>query len=702
MSIPNAMNRKKAIVLRARLGFLLVCVFAMAIAVRLCVVMFVQGPHWKAELIKKNVQERRLHPTRGNIFSDNGSLLATSLPFYRLALDPTVAEPAVFKAGVDSLAWLLSRQFQDKSTNEYKRRLLDARASGKEFIYLNRDYVDYQVKKKMATWPIFREGKMGGGVIFEKSERRYMPFRHLGFRTIGFLNEDFGGAGLEFTYNPVLAGTEGKGIFRKIAGGHWKPVVEVSRPKRGLDIQTTIDINIQDVAEASLEAALRKHRANFGCVVVMKVETGEIKAMANLGSTKDGNFAEKYNYAVAMRTDPGSTMKLASFMALLEEKYVTLDQKVDADDGSFKIMDRTMTDHEKGGYGVITVEDAFAKSSNIATSKLVMECFGKRPAKYVDYLHRFGLDVPLEFQLRGEAVPLIKTPSDPSWSGVSLPWMSVGYEVLLSPLQVLTFYNAVANGGKMIQPLLVKEIRNGDDVVERFEAKTLVDNIASESTLDQAKELLCGVVDHGTAMAIRNTDYRIAGKTGTAQKNFGHGYVDKYYTSFCGFFPADKPKYSCIVVIDEPKSFWQHGADVAAPVFKEVAEKVNSLEIDMHKPLPSGEQRFAQDMPAIGSGNLAELHSLCNRFGLNNYTKGEVEEWVRARPVNQAVQWQPMASKEGRLPDLRGLSLRDALFIVENKRYHVTHYGQGRVVAQSPGPGATMGKGGTVNLLLKN
>lgn len=698
----NAMNRKKAIVLRARLGFLLVCLFALAIAVRLCYVQMVDGPKWKAELLKKNVEERVLKPTRGNIYSDNGSLLATSLPFYRVAFDPTAPHDSVFKPGIDSLAWLLSRQFGDQSAAEYRHRILDARHSGKEFIYLNRAFVDYQVKKKMTSWPIFRKGKIKGGVIFEKSERRYMPFRHLAFRTVGFLNEDNGGAGLEFTYNPILAGSPGKGIFRKIAGGHWKPVVEISRPRRGLDIQTTIDINIQDVAEASLEQALRTHRANFGCVVVMKVETGEIKAMANLGLMKDGQYGEKYNYAVAMRTDPGSTMKLASFMALVEEGCVKPEDKVETGNGVLDIMGLKMVDHKEGGYGTITVEEAFAKSSNVATSKLTMACFGKRPQKYVSYLHKFGLDIPLDFQLRGGAEPLIKTPSDPSWSGVTLPWMSVGYEVLMSPLQVLTFYNAVANNGTMVQPLLVKEIRDGDDVVERFQSKTLAEDIASEKTLETVRDMLVSVVEKGTATNIRNTEFRIAGKTGTAQKIINGRYTEKYYTSFCGFFPAEKPKYSCIVVIDEPKGWQQYGADVAAPVFKEVAEKVNSLEIDMHKQLTHDEQHaIATDMPRVGSGYMPDLHDLCNRFGVHNYNNDSVDEWVRARPVNQAVEWKPVVARQGRLPDVRGMVLRDALYLIENKGYHVSHFGEGRVVSQSPAPGAAMMKGGTVSLLLK-
>lgn len=703
----TAMNRKKAIVLRARLGFLGVCLVALAIVTRLCVVMFVQGPKWKAEMLKKNVQERVLRPTRGNIYADNGSLLATSLPFYRVGFDPTVAEDSVFKPGIDSLAFLLSRHFRDKSAAEYRNRIVDARKAGEEFIYLNTARIDYQERKKMQHWPIFRNGKNKGGVIFEKVERRYMPFGHLAFRTVGFMNEGNGGAGLEFTYNPELEGTKGKGIFRKIAGGHWKPVVEISRPKSGYDIQTTLDINIQDVAEASLEAALRKHRASYGCVVVMKVETGEIKAMANLGLTPSGQYAEKYNYAVAQRTDPGSTFKVASYMALLEERFVKPTDKVDAGDGSFKIMDREMTDHHEGGYGVITVADALAKSSNIATSKLIMSCFGKRPQKYLEYLHRFGLDADLRFQLRGAAPPMVKTTSDPSWSGITLPWMSVGYEVLVSPLQILAFYNGIANKGQMLQPLLVKEIREGDNVVQRFATKVLVENMATDETLQTITDMMVGVVENGTASNIRNNDYKIAGKTGTAQKVINGRYTERYNTSFCGFFPADKPKYSCIVVIDEPRSGWSYGGDVAAPVFQEVAEKVNSLELDMHKPLfdeqdgSKNEPRFAHDLPFIGSGNLPELHTLLNRFGVNNYAKGEVEDWVRARPINQAVQWQPLNIKQGRLPNLQGLTLRDALYLMENKGYHVAHFGQGRVYRQTPGPGAALSRGSTVSLLLK-
>jgi len=699
------MNRKKAIVLRARLAFIGMCLVGMAIAGRLIWVQVVQGPRWLAELQKNNVQERVIVPTRGNIYSDNGSLLATSLPMYRLAMNPHKDNipDTVFTAGLDSLSWLMSRTFHERTEGEYKTMLRQARRDGRKFIYLTRTYIDYPTKKKVMHWPLLRSTRKISGAIFDKIERRYTPFGELAARTVGYVKETRG-VGLEQSFDAMLAGTSGRGIFRRIAGGHWKPIVEISRPHSGFDIQTTLDVNIQDVAQAALRNALLKHQASFGCVVLMKVETGEIKAMANLGRNAAGSYSENFNYAVGLRTEPGSTFKLATFMALLEEGCVSLTDSVATGKGKYQIMDKTMSDSHEGGYGTISALRAFAQSSNIGTAKLAMRCFGSNHQKFINYIQKFGLLSPLNFQIKGEARPLIKTPGAANWYGTTLPWLSTGYEVEMSPLQMLTFYNAVANGGTIMQPFVVKEIRDGDHVLEQYKPKVLAENIASEKTLQNAKDLLIEVVETGTASEIKNTSYRIAGKTGTAQKIINRRHVNKYFTSFCGFFPADKPKYSCIVVIDQPEGIYQYGADVAAPVFKEVSEKVNSQEIDMHKELgPPQGQHFAKDLPRVGGGNRAELHQILGTLGVADEAKDSVGDWVQARAADQAVRWSStryLAAPE-RLPDVRGMMLRDALYLIENKGYRVRHLGQGRVTNMTPTPGRSLPKGSTVVLTLR-
>ncbi len=698
------MNIKKSILIRVRIAFIPVILLAMAIMYKIFVIQVVEGARWEKAFRQQVFQNREIKATRGNIYSDNGSLLATSLPFYRVAMDPTLVADEVFEAKVDSLGLLLSRFFKNKSEQEYTRRLRDYRADKRRFVYLSRDLINHQDKKAMMEWPIFREGRLKGGVIFEKVEMRFKPFNNLALRTIGYINEDKGGAGLEYSFDAQLAGQNGMSLFRKVSGGSWKPVYDGSevKPIEGLDIQTTIDVNLQDVAENALYRALQKHQANYGCVLVMEVATGHIKAMANLGSNGKGDYIEKYNYAVAEqgKTEPGSTFKLASFLALFEESNVSPDQKIETGNGRYDFSGNFLTDSKPGGHGEITVQEAFEKSSNIAIARLIKDEFGKKPQRYLDYMREFGLATPLGFQMKGEAHPYIKTPLDPTWSGISLPWMSVGYELQVSPLQILTFYNAVANNGKLIQPLIVKEIRRADKVVESFEPVVFNKKISSDRSLQIVRRMLEGVVEKGTASNIRNSAYKIAGKTGTSQKIKNGRYTKSYYTSFAGYFPADKPKYSCIVVIDDPKGFQQYGSDVAAPVFKEVADKVYSLDVEMHRLFPKTRNAEQGVFPLIQAGNLQDLSYLCNEIGVSNHLNGPADEWVRAAPVNNAVFWKNNEAAYDRLPDVRGMTLKDALYILENKGVKVHFSGVGRVVEQSQSPGSRVLKGSWISIRL--
>jgi len=697
-------NIKKSIVLRVRLAFLLVFLFSVAIVVKLVKVQTVEGEKWRKLARENLLQYRVVKAVRGNIYSDNGSLLATSLPFYKVAIDPTIAEKEIYKQGIDSLAFLLSRYFKDKSEKEYRRKINDARVSRKHYIVLNYQMINYQAKKMMSQWPIFREGRNKGGVVFEKVDKRFRPFSYLALRTVGFINENNKGAGLEFSFNKQLGGRDGEALFRRIAGGNWKPVYNGTevRPLEGMDIQTTIDINLQDVAESSLLRHLSVHDADYGCVVLMEVKTGEIKALANLGKVP-GGYAENYNYAVGNQglTEPGSTFKLASMMALFEDSDSSPEDSIETGNGAFEFYDKIMTDSKPGGHGKITVKEAFAKSSNIAVSRLVNDHFATNPNKYIDYIHNFGLADPINFQMDGEARPYIKTTEDKSWSGISLPWMSIGYELKLSPLHLLTFYNAVANQGKMIQPIIVKEVRTADHSLEQFQSQVIKEKICSDKTLEVLKKMLEAVVEEGTANNINNTIYKIAGKTGTAQKIKDGLYTKSYYTSFVGYFPADNPKYSCIVVIDNPKGFKQYGSDVAAPVFKEVADKVYAQDIEMHLKLETQIAAVNDGIfPVIKSGNAEDLKLVCNELGISNHQYGEEEEWVAARTENNAVVWNNKKMKEGLIPDLSGMTLRDALYVAENKGLRVKYTGAGRVAEQFPGPGNRLVKGTVLTIRL--
>lgn len=699
------MNIKKSIVLRARIAFLAVLVFSLAVVYRLVKVQVVDGEKWRKMAQENVMQYKVVKATRGNIYSDNGSLLATSLPFYKIALDPAEIDDKVFKEGLDSLCLLLSNYFKDRSPKEYERRIRDAKAENRRYMMLNHTMVNYQTKKMMSQWPVFREGRIKGGVIFEKVEKRFRPFSYLAMRTIGFVNEDNNGVGLEKSFNEYLAGRDGEALFRKMAGGNWKPVHDETevRPKQGVDIQTTIDINLQDVAESSLLRHLTLHDADKGCVILMEVQTGEIKAIANLGKLASGGYTEIYNYAVGNEglTEPGSTFKLASMIALFEETNVQLTDTVDTGNGIYKFYDRNMVDAKPGGYGKITVQEVFEKSSNVGTSILINEHFGVKPQKFVDYIYNMRLAEPINFQLKGEAIPYIKKQSDRSWSGITLPWMSIGYELKLAPIHTLTFYNAVANGGKMIQPIIVKEVKSADQSLEKFKTKVLKEKICSDRTLEMVKIMLEGVVERGTARNINNTVYKIAGKTGTAQIIENRQYTKNYYTSFVGYFPADRPKYSCIVVIDNPKGFNRYGADVAAPVFKEIADKIYARDLDMHAPLEKPVVTVHGVFPVIKAGYFQDLRLICNEMSISNHLKSEEEDWVEAKASQNAVFFDKRQAIKDKMPEVTGMRLRDALYILENLGLTVSFSGNGRIVHQSVSPGANISKGAQVYLTLE-
>jgi cell division protein FtsI (penicillin-binding protein 3) len=675
----------------------------MLIVWKIWVLQFVEGDQWEKVAQKNGIRAMIVKATRGNIYSDNGSLLATSLPFYRVAIDPTVAKPAAFKAGIDSLALMLSQQFPEKSKKEYLIKIKNARAKGKRYLVLTRQMINYQVKKAMTAWPIIREGRKGG-VIFEKMDRRYRPFSELAFRTIGFVNEDYRGAGLEYSFNSQLAGKDGEAIFTKIAGA-WKPLHDESelQPEQGYDIQTTININLQDVAEAALEKHLRMHKADYGCVVLMEVKTGEIKAIANLAMNRDSSYSENYNYAVASLTDPGSTFKLASMIALFEDKDLDLDHVINTGNGKFQFYDQIMTDSKPGGYGKLTVKQAFAKSSNVAISRMVFEHFKSTPEKYIEYIKQMKLDQPLGFQMQGEAVPYIKNPKDTTWSGVTMPWMSIGYEMKISPLHILSLYNAVANNGKMIVPIIVNNTNRADKILEQYHARVLEEKICSDQTLQKVKTLLEAVVEEGTAQNIKNPDYKIAGKTGTAQKIKNGIYTKNYYTSFAGYFPAEKPKYSCIVVIDSPKGFHLYGGDVSAPVFKEIADKIYAQDPEMHKVLKSDKSLLVNKLtlPKLKPGYADDLKLLCNQLGVSNHGSDQ-DEWIDGDNSQKFIAWKNRTVRDGIVPNVQGMSLRDALYLLENNGLRVAVLGKGKVISQSVMAGERAIRGNGITLVLGN
>ncbi|MBL0740139.1 penicillin-binding protein [Chryseolinea lacunae] len=695
------MNIKKSILLRVRIAFLFVVLFAIAVVVKTGHIQFVEGEKWAAMGERISFDYKRVKATRGNIYSDNGSLLATSLPFYKIAFDATLPKDEVFNSGLDSLAGHLSRFFGDKSKTDYKRMLKDARATGKQYVILSRKHIDYQDKKVMMRWPIFREGRLRGGAIFEKIDVRYRPFSGLSGRTIGYINENDKGVGLEFSFNKQLGGQDGYAYYQKIAGGIWKPVFDANNVKavEGLDLQTTLDVNLQDVAETALHKAMLQHNADDGMVCVMEVATGNIKAISNLSSDGHGNFVERFNFVTGQLFEPGSTFKLVTMIALLEDSPVELNDSIDTGNGEYTFYNKTVRDHEEGGLGRVSVQDAFEHSSNVAMAKLVDKHFGLRPQKFVDYVDQLKLSQPLGVQIAGEPTPKIKRPGQKGWSGISLPWMAYGYGFEITPLHTLALYNAVANNGKMIKPIFVKSVRRADEEEEEFESEVLNNKICSSETLDKMKLLLEGVVERGTAKNIKGTHYRIAGKTGTAQILENGRYTKKYITSFVGYFPAHAPKYSAIVLIKNPRGWYQYGSSVAAPVFKEIADNIYARDINLHQPMDVRKFKLQDVLPVIRAGNQQELTMLCNSLGISSHSQTE-EEWVRSSREGNGVNWKKSIAGKNLVPDVMGMTFRDAVYLLENSGLKVFYEGKGRVKQQSLLPGGRVARGNRIFIKL--
>lgn len=685
---------KQTILLRTRIAFLAVFVFAVAIVVKLVYIQFFQGGYWKKEAEVAGLAYRPIKATRGNIYADDGSLLATSLPFYRVALDPCIVDETMFQEQVGQLSQLLANFYKDKSAETYQQLIQNARQDKRRYLVLSKRWIDYQAKKTMSQWPIFCQGRWRGGVLFEKVEKRFQPFKNLAVRTIGFINAQEYGAGLEYSFNQDLKGIDGSALYQKTVGGNWKMIYDgaTDRPVHGYDLETTIDINLQDVAHHSLLKALQASEAAYGCAVVMEVQTGEIKAMVNLSRTDNAQYKEYYNYAVGNQgaTEPGSTFKLVSMLALLEETSAALTDTVDTGDGRFQFYDRIMKDVKRGGFGELTVQEVFEYSSNIGMARLIDETFGANPQKFVDYVHKLSLSKPLGLQMVGVGVPLIKNPKSPEWSGVTLPWMSIGYELKMTPLHTLTLYNAVANNGKMIQPIIVKKVKQANRTIKEFRGAVLNKKICADATLQKLKTMLEGVVERGTASRFRHGFYQIAGKSGTANKVVNGKYTHDTYASFVGYFPAASPRYSCIVVIDSPQRYaWHFGAAVAT-VVKDIADKIAAKDLAAQDFITARSHTAPFGIfPLIRAGYRDELLQLCDALGIACRNRELAAAWVRSTVDGDHIAWKANgAPKAGQVPHVLGMTLKDALFLLENCGLKVIVQGHqgGRVEAQSMPP----------------
>ena len=694
------MSLKASILLRTRLVFVLGMLLALGISTKIVYLQYATKDKWKQLPDTPMQRHVILQADRGSVYASDGSLLATSLPYYKIAIDPTLPSDYLLKQNLDSLCWLLADFFGENKAAYYKEKILRARVEKKRYLPLITREISHATRKRIMHWPLLREGRLTGGVILDKVSRRFRPFGNLAVRTIGYMNRRQRGiVGLEYSFDRVLGGEDGRVLIERSLGGRWRPLYDGSEihPRHGEDIYTTLDVNIQEVAQSSLLQAMYKHQADYGTAVVMEVETGEIKAIANLSRSAKGRFVSNYNYAVAGQgvVEPGSTFKLATILALLEHGNLQLSDSVQTGGGTFSVYNSVMRDDKRGGWGMLSVEEAFLYSSNIGIARLAIRHFGAQPELYTRYLsERLHLSEPLGFQLKGEGRPYLKTPMDSSWSGTSLAWMAHGYEIALSPLQLLTLYNAVANDGRMVAPLLVRSIRKDERIVEKFKSRVIEKKIASQENIEQLQTLLEEVVLLGTAKNIRSNYYRMAGKTGTAKKYKEGRYVDQYYASFVGYFPADAPQYSCIVAIDNPRQGGTYGAEVAGPVFRKIADRV------CRRGLRVSSLRPATDMPRIGGGWSSDIKLLCDELGID-YLPLQRPAWVRTINAGMRVAFRRIAATD-RVPDLRGMTLRDALYLAENAGLRPLRRRSGtRVLYQYPPPGGKLLRGSDITLTMK-
>jgi cell division protein FtsI (penicillin-binding protein 3) len=644
---------------------------AIAIAIKLTNIQWVEGDYYRKLAKERTVKNFVIPSNKGNIYSSDGSLLATSIPNYEIRFDALAPKLETFENNVQSLSDSLAVVL-GKPSSFYQNELRRARATNNRYYLIARNlsYTDYI---KIKGFPLFKLGAYKGGIIVEQKTVREHPIGKIAERTIGYERKTpagtYDGKGIEWAYRKYLNGKDGKILKQKIAKGQWKPIRDVNEvdPQDGYDVISTIDVYIQDIAHHALLKQLQEYEADHGCVVVMETETGKVRAIANLGRANDGTYYETTNYAVAESHEPGSTFKLVDLMAILEDKVADTSTVYDTNGGEIRYSGKAVRDSHKGGYGKISLARGFELSSNTVMVQAVYENYKNNPSKFVNHVNSYGLNKKLNMDFEGEGRPFIPQPSDKSWSNISLPWMAFGYGVSVTPMQTLAFYNAVANNGVMVKPQFVSEIKEWNKTIVKMEKEVINPQICSTETLLKLKAVLKNVVKRGTGSKLYSKDFSMAGKTGTAQVNYAKdGGSGQYYaSSFVGYFPADNPKYSCIVVVHKPSTVNNnyYGADVAGPVFKRIAQKIftdvpSTNEIkNINRKVPKQEKNY------------------------NNY-------FAKLQKQQQSI------------PNVKGMPGMDAIALLENLGVKVKAVGMGKVKTQSLQAGQDIIKNTTITLEL--
>lgn len=700
------MTVKNNILIRIAGIYILLLLVGIGIVFKIVFIQVVDGHELREKAKKITYRDILVEANRGDILAADGRVLATSVPYFDLRMDLLAAglTDSVFKANIDSLAICLSQFFGDRSWYSYRSELTNARkyAKNRRYYPIAPRKVNYLELQEISKFPLLRLGENKGGFIAEQVNKRMLPHNSMAARTLGMVNLDGGVVGIEKALDPVLRGRNGLRVHARIPGNTWVEVNSMNKvePEDGVDILTTLDVQLQDVAEAALRKHLEGHGAGHGCAIVMEVATGDIKAIANLRRNEDGTYEEVYNYAVGESTEPGSTIKTATLIALLEEGDINLNDTVNTGKGKLQLYDHVISDSKEDGHGKITVKEVFEVSSNVGVIKLVQKVFKGKEKDFVKKLYELKLNEPTGIIIPGEVKPQIRFPGDKGWSGLSMPMMSIGYEIRLTPLQILTFYNAIANNGRMVKPRLVKAYLKHGQVVESFPPQVIQSSICSRSTLKKVHEVLEGVVESGTATNLKNPRYKIAGKTGTAQiakgrKGYKSGGRVSYQASFVGYFPAEDPKYSCIVVVNSPSNSVYYGNVVAGPIFKEISDKVFATSPEWFSDIKGDELK---DLPQTKTGQLSKLEYIMNELDIPFESNGKKTDWVTVQRDSTKIATTPIRLAKSKVPNVVGMGLRDAIYQLERLGLRVVAKGRGTVRSQSVNPGEPVIKGSTVYL----
>jgi cell division protein FtsI (penicillin-binding protein 3) len=700
------MSIKKDILFRVGFVYFSFLLLGLLIIARIIFIQFVQGGKYREKAKTISLKDVTIEPNRGDILTYDGRLLATSIPNYEIRMDMRAKglSNESFHENLDSLALCFSKLFGDKPKSQYKQDLNTAYKQGLRF-YLIKRHVDFNELRAVKRFPLFRLGQNKSGMIAMQENIRFQPHRSLASRTIGYLTKSEKGneVGIEGSFDTDLRGKVGVRLMQRLSGDVWMPVSDDNEvePQEGYDVVSTLDVNIQDVAESALRKQLETHDADHGCAILMEVNTGKIRAITNLEKDANGRYVESYNFAIGEATEPGSTFKLPSLMAALEDGYVQLEDTIDTGNGTVTYYGKTIRDHGDKGLGKISVLQVFEYSSNVGVAKIIKKYYTGKEKQFIDRLYGFELNKKLNLDIRGEAKPEIKYPGDKYWSGVSLPQMSYGYEVKLAPIHILTLYNAIANNGKMVKPRFVEAVKYHGKTIKDLGTDVISSSICSNSTIKKVKLMLESVVEKGTAMNLRNSIYHIAGKTGTAQlANNNKGYHGlngiSYQASFVGYYPAEDPKYTCIVVVNSPSNGVYYGNVVAGNVFKEIADRVYANNLDIH-PVIKPDGKMA-DLPTSKTGLKKELDYVLDELNIKVNSDNVKTEWVSTTKKDDRIELSNRSVIKSLVPNVVEMGLRDALFLLENSGLHVIVRGKGKVTNQSIPPGTRVRPGETIVL----